>query len=372
MMAVGPLIPLIQADLGISHSVVGLLPTIPVLCMGLFALVAPTAAQVFGTRLAMTLSILLMAGFGLVRAVAPDALLILLATIPIGVGIGIGGALLPIAVKEQFSRRPAFATGMYTNGIQVGAATSAAIAAPIALWLGGWRESLVVMSFLTLAVALAWFALTRVDPAGARRTSATRPHWPLRDRVAWMLVVSFALRAGIFQALLSWLPAIYVERGWSITAAGLLPLAITVGGLPATWLATRLADVRGSRRLYMSVASTLMIGVALLFIVVPDIGYLGAVFCGLCLGTIFPIALTLPLDLAERPQDAGALASMMLAGGFLGSAAAPFLLGAARDVTGNFTSSLLLLAIFSAAMLAVTLFMSPERLAARRAAARTS
>jgi CP family cyanate transporter-like MFS transporter len=227
------------------------------------------------------------------------------------------------------------------------------------------------MSLLTLAVAVAWHALTGVGAAAVQRTSATRPHWPLRDPVAWMLVASFALRAGIFQALLSWLPAIYVERGWSITAAGLLPLAITVGGLPATWMATRMADVRGSRRLYMSVASFLMIGVALSFIAFPDIGYLGAMFCGLCLGTIFPIALTLPLDLAERPQDAGALASMMLAGGFLGSAAAPFLLGLARDVTGNFTGSLVLLAFFSAVMLAVTLFMSPERLAARRAAART-
>jgi CP family cyanate transporter-like MFS transporter len=113
-----------------------------------------------------------------------------------------------------------------------------------------------------------------------------------------------------------------------------------------------------------------MIAVALSFIVFPDIGYLGAVFCGLCLGTIFPIALTLPLDLAERPQDAGALASMMLAGGFLGSAAAPFLLGVARDVSGDFNASLVVLAVLSALMLAVTLFMSPERLAARRAAGR--
>jgi CP family cyanate transporter-like MFS transporter len=115
-----------------------------------------------------------------------------------------------------------------------------------------------------------------------------------------------------------------------------------------------------------------MIGVALSFVVFPDIGYLGAVFCGLCLGTIFPIALTLPLDLAERPQDVGALASMMLAGGFLVSALAPFLLGAARDLTGDFTSSLVLVAVLSALMLGVTLAMSPERLAARRAAARSA
>ena len=41
IVGVGPLIPAIQDDLDISHAVAGLLGTIPVLCMGLFALPAP-------------------------------------------------------------------------------------------------------------------------------------------------------------------------------------------------------------------------------------------------------------------------------------------------------------------------------------------
>jgi len=369
MMAVGPLIPLIQDDLAVPHAVAGLLATIPLVCMGIFALAGPTTAQLFGTRWGMTLSLSAMAVFGLARAVAPNAFLVLLATVPIGIGIGIGGALLPIAVKERFSKRPAFATGMYTNGFQAGSAIFAGVAAPLALWLGGWRESLALVSVASLVFVVVWHVLTRDNPHEAPRSAASRPRWPLRDKVAWMLVVSFALRAGIFQALLSWLPAVYVERGWGITEAGFMPVAMTAGGIPATLLVTSLADVRGSRRLYMSVACALLIVACVLLVILPDIGYLGAALCGACLGTLFPIALTLPLDLAERPQDVGALASMMLAGGFGVAAIAPFLLGAARDLTGDFTSSLLLVAFFSVLMLLVTLAMSPERLAARRAAA---
>jgi len=37
IIGVGPLIPSIQDDLGISHTEAGLLATIPVLCMGIFA-----------------------------------------------------------------------------------------------------------------------------------------------------------------------------------------------------------------------------------------------------------------------------------------------------------------------------------------------
>ncbi len=369
MMAVGPLIPMIQTDLVVSHAVAGLLSTIPLVCMGIFALAGPTSAQLFGTRWGMTLSLLVIAVFGFGRAIAPNAFLVMAATVPIGIGIGIGGALLPIAVKERFNKRPAFATGMYTNGYQAGAALSSAIAAPLALLFGGWREALIAVSVVSLVMALVWHLSTGNNPTEAKRTAASRPHWPLRDRVAWMLVASFALRAGIFQALLSWLPAVYQERGWDATSAGLLPTAMTLGGIPATWMVTRVADVRGSRRLYMGLATSMLIVACLLLVVVPDIGYLGAFFCGACLGTLFPIALTLPLDLAERPQDVGALASMMLAGGFGVSAAAPFLLGAARDFTGNFQGSLLLLAFFSVLLLITTLVMSPERLAARRAAA---
>ena len=56
IVGVGPLIPSIQDDLGVSHAVAGLLTTIPVLCMGLFALPAPRISSRYGTRLAIATS----------------------------------------------------------------------------------------------------------------------------------------------------------------------------------------------------------------------------------------------------------------------------------------------------------------------------
>lgn len=44
VIGVGPLIPEIQVDLDISHTEAGLLGTLPVLCMGLFAPPAPTCS----------------------------------------------------------------------------------------------------------------------------------------------------------------------------------------------------------------------------------------------------------------------------------------------------------------------------------------
>ena len=49
IVGVGPLIPAIQDDLDVSHAVAGLLGTIPVLCMGVFALPAPRLTRRYGS-----------------------------------------------------------------------------------------------------------------------------------------------------------------------------------------------------------------------------------------------------------------------------------------------------------------------------------
>ncbi len=122
IVGIGPLLPEIQDDLDMSHAAAGLLGTIPVLCMGAFAPPAPYLSGRAGTRLAIALSLALIGFFGLARAGAPGPVLLILLTLPLGVGIGFAGAIMPVAVKERFPDRPAFSTGVYTTGINVGSA----------------------------------------------------------------------------------------------------------------------------------------------------------------------------------------------------------------------------------------------------------
>jgi len=71
--AVGPLLPQLQEDLGLSHTEAGLLGTIPVLCMGLFALPTPFFVNRLGTRGVFGWSLAVIAAAGLARAASPDA-----------------------------------------------------------------------------------------------------------------------------------------------------------------------------------------------------------------------------------------------------------------------------------------------------------
>ena len=194
IVGVGPLIPSIQDDLDISHAVAGLLGTIPVLCMGVFALPASVVTRRYGTRLAIAACLALIGVFGIARAAAPGAAAVIALTFGVGLGLGFAQALMPVAVKERFSARPAFATGIYVLGINIGSALSSALAVPIADAAGGWRWSLAVFSGVTVGLVFVWGWLTRDEPPH-RRPDVAHFRLPWRNPVAWMLVGIFGAMA---------------------------------------------------------------------------------------------------------------------------------------------------------------------------------
>ena len=131
LVGIGPLLPAVQDDLDVTHAVAGLLGTIPVLCMGLFAPPAPFLSGRIGARLAIAAALALIGLFGVARAVAPGAVAVIVLTFPVGVGMGLAGAMLPVAVKQRFADRPGFATAVYTSGITIGSALAATVAVPL-------------------------------------------------------------------------------------------------------------------------------------------------------------------------------------------------------------------------------------------------
>jgi MFS transporter, CP family, cyanate transporter len=350
IVGIGPLLPAIQESLDVSHALVGLLGTIPVLCMGLFAPPAAYLAARVGTRAGIAWALILIGVFGIARAVSPGAVLIILLTWPVGIGMGLAGALAPVAVKERFSVRPAGPTGIYTTGIQVGSALSAAVAVPLAGWYGGWRWSLALFSLVTCGLAGVWLALTRHESPHER--PATRPpRLPWRSGVAWLLVALFSLMASTYYGINAWLPDSYVERGWDTGSAGNLLAVLNLVAIPASLLIPWLSDRVGSRRRWLvAMAMSFLVGVTG-FVLLPGAAYAWVFAVGLASGAMFALVLTLPLDIEHDSRRVGALVGMMLGLGYTIGASSPILLGAVRDVTGTFTGSLWLIVGFCVLML---------------------
>ena len=337
LVGIGPLLPAIQHDLGISHAVAGLLATIPVLCMGVFALPARYFSGRIGSRSAVSVAVALVGAFGVARAFAPDVAGLILLTFPIGIGMGLAGAILPIVVKERFADRPGFSTGIYTTGITIGAAMAAAVAVPLTIGAGSWRAPLAVFGAVSVVLTIAWVGLTRKEPAHERANSGPSLRLPLRSPLAWHLVGAFFFMSAVFYGLNAWLPDVYVDRGWSEESAGGLLALLNGISIPCGFAVAWAADHWGRRQRWLTAAASIQLVAILGIISIPSAGWVWAALLGVALGPLFPLTMTLPLDARSDPAEVAAIAAMMLGVGYTVSAASPFLLGIVRDQAGGYT-----------------------------------
>jgi CP family cyanate transporter-like MFS transporter len=361
LVGIGPLLSTIQHDLHVSHSVAGLLSTAIVLCMGVFAPTAFVVARHAGQRWTIAGALALIAIFGVARAEAGPAAAVILLTLPVGFGVAVAGSLMPLVVRESWPTRPVLATAVYASGISLGAAASASLAVPLANALGSWRDSLTAFSLATAALVVAWIALTR--GYGARSIAAPRvPRPPVRSRIGWLLIAIFGLVSITYYGVNAWLPSAFTERGWSHESAGALLTVVNGVTVPVSLLLALRGDRFGSRRFWLSLGATFQLAGFLGVIVAPAGGWAWAALIGAAIGLLFPSLMTLPLDVADRPADVGAMAALMLGGGYMISALGPFVLGLIRDATGSFTLAIWALVVITAVILAVAVLTSHERL----------
>lgn len=363
IVGIGPLLPEIQHDLGTSHAVAGLLGTIPVLCMGLFAPLAAYLAGRIGTGVAIAGALALIAVFGLGRAVVPGVWPVVALTVGVGIGMGLGNALAPLAVREQLPGRPATGTGVYTTGIQIGSTASAAVAVPLAGALGGWRWALAVFSLAVLGLLAAWLLLVRPEPHPAHARFRP-PRLPFHSPRAWLLVAVFALMGTSYYGLNAWLPDAYAERGWSDGEAGLLVAMMNLTAIPASFVVPWLSERHGGRRPFLLGMSATFVTGALGLVALPAGAYGWALLAGVAQGGMFALVMTLPLDLEERREEVAALVAMMLGAGYTISASGPFVLGAVRDATGSFDGPLWLVVGLLSGLVAAVAALPRTRLRA--------
>ena len=195
----------------------------------------------------------------------------------------------------------------------------------------GWRIALARLQHRVAACCLVVWLLLQRQGGGAPRPTrrATVPRLPWRSSGAWWLCAIFLLITILFYGLGAWLPDVLVEDGWSESSAG-----ATLGVLNATH--RRRHDPRrharragpASRRALMVPATAFLVVGTLGIATYTDGGWLWAAACGAGIGTLFPTMMTLPIDVADRPEAVGAVAGLMLLVGYVG--AAPHALAARR------------------------------------------
>jgi CP family cyanate transporter-like MFS transporter len=194
------------------------------------------------------------------------------------------------------------------------------------------------------------------------RLAERAPRLPVRRGIVWGIVAVFGLQSAIFYAFVAWMPDAFQERGWSAATAGALAAVFGIAALPTGLLVPWLADRAGSRRLWLTGASAVTVAGMLGLAALPGAAFAWAVIAGAAIGAVFPLSLTLCLDVAREPADAGAAAALVLLGGYTLSSLSPVGLGALRDAAGSFSPVLWTMFGAAVVLLACCLPLTAERL----------
>jgi CP family cyanate transporter-like MFS transporter len=342
--SVPPLADAIAADLRLSATALGVLTTLPVLCMGLFAPAGAIAARRFGTDRVLAASVALIA-VGTALRVFSSLIPLYCATALAGVGIAVVGALLPPLVRARFPDRVGPVTGLYTAGLIGGALLAASLTAVLPY---RWSVSLSLWSLPASVALAAWLFLVPPVPF-VRRPAAPAP-W--RSSRAWYATIFMGGQSLLYYAALAWLAARYTAIGDSQAHAGLLLGLFSgtqlVSSLGMPLLAHRFGDLRP-----WIVLSLTLTGVCLALVAfAPNpLGWLWVSILGLGVGGQFALALTVLSGLGGTAAESAAATGMALFVGYLLAAAGPVLAGALRDSTGGYTVPFAALAAFSVPVL---------------------
>ena len=368
--AVGPLLPEIQDDFGIDHATAGLLVTVPVLCMGLFALPVARLLRRTDVRTATGWCLATIAIATVLRPLSPGFSAMVALTFVFGVGSGVVGALLPVVVKERFAERPALGTGVFALGLNIGATLGAGLAVPLALATDSWRWSLGLLALAGALAVPAWVRLSR-DSLGHALPVETVDHLPWRSGFAWSATLVFGFQALCFFGLNAWLADALIEGGWREGSAGALVALLNVIAIPGVLLVSLLGGRVIGVRLYLALAAAGLVT-----------GYRRARVDGrrrhrLGLGRTHRPVAGLAVRACDdaprrrhRPPRAKPPRSRACSSGSATSmaAVAPFALGSLRDATGSFAAGLwvvagiaVLVAVFVAATIVLLGRLAPGR-----------
>jgi MFS transporter, CP family, cyanate transporter len=359
--AVPPVLDAIQRDLGLSATAAGLLTALPVVCMGAFAPAGAALARRVGQEAAVALALTLVAAGTLVRGLGPSAVALYGGTLVSGIGIALGGVLLPRVVKAWFPNRPGAVTGLYTAGLVTGAMLASAATVPLMNALGaGWPAAIAAWGLPAAAALAAWVPATR------RLRTAAEPapgpvRLPWRSGVAWRVTLYMGSQSLLYYAALTWLSPLYLAEGWTADRAGLLLGLFSFTQIFSALAVPALADRTGDHRpwiaLCVGAATVMLAAIGLAPTAAP---WVWAAVLGLGVGGMFALALTLLVKLASSPAAAARLSGMALLVGYLLAATGPVLAGALYDAAGSYRAPFLALAGVGVATLAVGVSVRPS------------
>ncbi|HEY7665505.1 MAG TPA: MFS transporter [Xanthobacteraceae bacterium] len=336
VLAVPPVIPLIQADLELTGTEIGILSGLPVILFGIAALPGSLLVARFGAVRTLVAGLLVAGVASSLRGALLDVLALYAATIAMGAAIAVIQPALPPLIGKWLPRRVGFGTAVCTNGLLVGETLGVMLTIPLILPLvgGSWRWAFAVWGVPLIAAAglTAAFAPSPDKAVAGAPAPLWWPDWS--DKLIWSIGIVFGSVNSVYFSTNAFLPGLLTGAGRPDLIQGTLT-ALNFGQLPASFLLLALAG-RLERRAWPLVLCGVLILLCLAGIVTTASGWtvLFAGVLGFLGACVFTIAFGLPA-LLSAPVDVARTSAAMFTISYCEGLLISVLSGAAWDFGGN-------------------------------------
>ncbi|WP_298890268.1 MFS transporter [uncultured Serinicoccus sp.] len=343
--SIGPVLAELEAGVGVSPAVAGVLTALPGLCFGLLGMAAVPLSRRWGLTGTICLGLgLVVVGLGLRVLTGSTVPFVVLSAVALG-GMAVGNVLVPAWIKRQPGAGVRLMT-IYSTGLTVGGASGAALSAPVAAAGPGWRGALGVWALVALTALVAWLLVARRERGSLVPTGRGVATGRLvRSPTAVALTVLFGMQSMNAYVQFGWLPQIYRDAGLSATSAGLLTGSLTATGILGGLLMPTVIHRSRTLAPWMVAFGVLaVLGYTGLLLAPAALPWLWVALLGLS-GWAFPTVIALLTARSRRPEVTAGLSGFVQPVGYLCAAAGPFLVGLIHSWTGDWQLVLVLLAL---------------------------
>jgi CP family cyanate transporter-like MFS transporter len=333
--SVGPLIPFIREDLGISNGAAGFLTTLSLITFAIFSLFAPSLGKKLGHGKAIFLGILLLA-IGVVIRVQGGIALLYLGTALTGVGIVTANVLMIPFFKARIPEKIGLMTALLSTGMSLFAAIASGISVPLAEELGwGWRGALLSWVGLMVLALIAW--IPQLSPPKSKDNAEElegKNVW--KSRLAWQITGFMGTQSVMYFTMITWLPDLLIARGMTPVNAGMalfyMQLISLIGAFFTPNLLLRLPQQSG---VVIVVGIGYLLGYSALFIHNELLTFAALTVIGIGSGASLSIAYTLISMRTAEALTTSRLSGMVQSAGYVLAAFGPLVFGICLDVFGN-------------------------------------
>lgn len=323
--SIAPLTDVLQRQFyTVSSAGIGLLTSIPVVCMGIVSPLAFLLEKRIGLKRTLTFGLGLVCLGELLRWFESGFALLLLTAMLVGVGDALIRPMISGFIKLRCADRGRLAISVYAASMGAGAGAATLSTATLADIIGHPGGGLAFWAIPTLLALICWSLFSL--PAHTEQPQVAGQKKPLFWLAAG-LSLFFALQAGINYTLIAWLPAWLRFAGYSAAKADSLTTLLIVFSTLVSLFYPLFVRLFSGREFFTMLAAVIasLLAAVLYAVGVPVI--IPLLLMGLTIGLCFPLALHLPVAISPDAASAVRLSGWVQTVGYLAGGLLPTLAG---------------------------------------------